>query len=144
MLRENSTVSERSPLRNKSFSLALRVVKLYQYLILEKKEYVLSKQLLRSGTNPGAMIRECQNAESAADFIHKLSIALKETNETEYWLELLHQAGFLNETEYKSINADTVEVGKMITSSIKTKKKNLTIKVLSIIGLISSVMYFFG
>jgi four helix bundle protein len=76
-------------IKNKSFDFALRIVKLYQYLVEEKKEYILSKQLLRSGTSIGAMVRESEYAESKADFIHKLYIALKEANESLYWLELL-------------------------------------------------------
>jgi len=76
----------------KSFDFALRIVKLYQYLIDEKKEYILSKQLLRSGTSIGAMIRESEHAESKSGFIHKLSIALKEANESEYWIELLYKS----------------------------------------------------
>ena len=75
--------------RDKSFSFALRVVKLYKYLVDEKREYILSKQVLRSGTAVGALIREAEQGESKADFIHKLAIALKEANETEYWLDLL-------------------------------------------------------
>jgi len=80
-------------IKNKSFGFALRMIKLYQYLKDEKKEYTLSKQLLRSGTSVGAMIRESEQAESKADFIHKLAIAQKEANETEYWIELLFQSG---------------------------------------------------
>ncbi len=76
-------------IRDKSFAFALRIVKLYQYLTEQKKEYVLSKQLLRSGTTIGALVREAQQAESKADFIHKLAIALKEANESDYWLDLL-------------------------------------------------------
>jgi four helix bundle protein len=127
MLRDN-IIKNGNPLKDKSFHLALRIVKLYQYLTTEKKEYILSKQLLRSGTNPGSMVRESLNSESALDFIHKLSIALKETGETEYWLELLYQSGYLNEIEFKSISADAIEVGKLLSSSIKTKKKNLSMK----------------
>ena len=82
--------------KDKSFSFALRVVKLYQFLNQEKKEFVLSKQLLRSGTAIGALVREAEQAESKLDFIHKLAIAQKEANETEYWLELLHKSDYLN------------------------------------------------
>jgi four helix bundle protein len=121
MLREN-------PLIEKSFKFALRIVKLYKYLTSIKHEYVLSKQVLRSGTNPGAMIRESINAESNSDFIHKLSIGLKEIGETEYWLELLYHSDYINETEFLSIKKDAIEVGKLLTSSIKTTKKNLNDK----------------
>ena len=75
--------------KNKSFDFALRIVKLYKFLIEEKREFVISKQLLRSGTAIGALIREAEHAESKADFIHKMSISLKEANETEYWIDLL-------------------------------------------------------
>jgi four helix bundle protein len=87
-----------STIKIKSFKFALRIVKLYQYIRSEKKEFVLSKQLLRSGTSIGAMIREAEQAESTADFIHKLSIAQKEANETDYWIELLYQSVYLDET----------------------------------------------
>ena len=83
-------------IKNKSFNFALRIVKLYQFLNQEKKEYVLSKQLLRSGTAIGALVRESEQAESKLDFIHKLAIAQKEANETDYWLELLFQSEYLN------------------------------------------------
>ena len=86
---------KRSILKDKSFAFALRTIKLYQYLSHDKKEFVLSKQILRSGTFIGAMVREAQNAESKADFIHKLAIAQKECDETIYWLELLIQSGYL-------------------------------------------------
>ena len=110
--------------RDKSFSFALRIVKLYQYLKEEKKEYVLSKQVLRSGTAIGALIRESQHAESKADFIHKLAIALKEANETEYWIELLFHSEYLEQKSYQSIHADIEELLKLLTSIIKTTKEN--------------------
>ena len=108
--------------KNKSFKFAIRVVKLYQYLTENKKEYVLSKQVLRSGTSIGALIRESEHAESTADFIHKLSIALKEANETEYWLELLENSGYLEKNEFESINNELTELLKLLTSIIKTTK----------------------
>lgn len=94
----------------KSFSFALRIVKLYQYLQIEKKEFVLSKQLLRSGTAIGALIREAEQAESNADFIHKMAIALKEANETDYWIDLLFQSGYLDEAAFNSIQKDLTEL----------------------------------
>ena len=109
--------------KDKSFAFALRVVKLYKYLTTEKKEYVLSKQLLRSGTSVGAMVREPEQAESKADFTHKLSIALKEANESEYWLELLHQSDYIDSKGFKSISSDLKEILKLLTSIIKTAKK---------------------
>lgn len=142
MLRESNERSSQNPLQEKSFSLALRMVKLYQYLTIEKKEYILSKQVMRSGTNPGAMVHESINAESGQDFIHKLSIALKEISETQYWLKLLYHSGYITEIEFNSILADTVEVGKILTSSIKTKKKNLIIKATSITLIIAILIFY--
>ena len=124
------------PLREKTLNLAIRTVKLYQYLTVEKKEYVVSKQLLRAGTNPGAMVREAANAESGLDFIHKLAVAQKETGETMYWLELLFKTGFLSTTEYESIDADSQEVMRLIRSSILTKKKRLGTKIASVLLII--------
>lgn len=109
----------------KSFDFALRIVKLYQFIYTQKKELILSKQLLRSGTAIGALIREAEHAESKLDFIHKLAIAQKEANETNYWLDLLFQTGYLNDKQFKSINKDSVELQKIITSIIKTSKNNL-------------------
>jgi four helix bundle protein len=112
-------------LKEKSFSFAVRCINLYKYLTGSKNEYVLSKQLLRSGTSVGANIRESKNAESAMDFIHKLGIAQKECDETMYWLELLKITDFIDETMFNSIIRDAEELLKMIRSSILTKKKNL-------------------
>lgn len=112
-------------LLTKSFAFAIRVVKLYQYLVSEKKEYVLSKQLLRSGTAVGALVREAQNAESKADFIHKLGIAQKECDETSYWLELLKETEYLSNDEFDSINGNAVELLKIIRSSILTIKQKI-------------------
>ncbi len=112
-------------IKNKSFEFAIRIVKLYQFLISEKKEFVLSKQLLRCGTSVGAMVRESEHSESKADFIHKLAIAQKEINETIYWLELLNATGYLKQKEFESINADAVEIIKLITSIIKSTKSNI-------------------
>jgi len=109
-------------IKNKSFDFALRIVKLYQYLIDSKKEFVLSKQILRSGTSIGALIRESEHAESTADFIHKLSISLKEANETEYWLQLLEKSDYITNIEFESINKDLTEILKLLTSIIKTTK----------------------
>lgn len=108
----------------KSFEFALRIVKLYKYLIEVKKEFVLSKQLLRSGTAVGAMIRESEHAESKSDFIHKLSIALKEANETQYWIELLYKSNFIDEKSFQSIQTDITELLKLLTAIIKTNKNN--------------------
>ena len=112
-------------IKKKSFEFAIRVVRLYQYLQNEKKEYVLSKQLLRSGTSVGAMTREAEHSESKADFIHKMAIAQKEINECIYWIELLNSTDYLSREQFESINTDAVEIIKMITSIIKTAKSNL-------------------
>ncbi len=118
-------MSERkSTIKDKSFAFAIRIVKLYKYLCESKKEFVLSKQLLRSGTAVGALVREAQNAESKADFIHKLGIAQKECDESIYWIELLKETEYLNEIEFVSINEEAVELLKMLRSAIITSKKN--------------------
>ena len=112
-------------LRTKTFSFSIRVVNCYKFLIQEKKEFVLSKQLLRSGTSVGAMIRESEHSESKPDFIHKLNIALKEANETDYWLELLFKTEYLAEKEFSSLHNDCVELLKLLVSIIKTTKANI-------------------
>ncbi len=112
------------PLQEKSFSFAVRIVNLYKYLQSKKREHVLSKQLLRSGTAVGALVREAEHAESKVDFIHKLSIALKEANETEYWILLLLETGYLTEVESESILEDNREILKLLITIIKTSKRN--------------------
>ena len=114
--------------KDKSFDFAIRIVKLYQYLCNEKKEFTLSKQLLRSGTSIGAMIREAEHAESKNDFIHKFAIAQKEANESVYWLELLKATDYLNEKEFENINNDAIAILKLITSILKTTKNRSFLK----------------
>ncbi len=114
---------ERSILLEKSEAFSGRIVKMYQYLTSQKKELVMSKQVLRSGTSIGANIAESRNAQSTADFIHKLSIALKESDETLFWLKSLHKGDYLNEKEYESIYNDAEELVKILVSSINTLKK---------------------
>lgn len=111
-------------MKDKSFAFAIRIVNLYKYLCESKREFVLSKQLLRSGTAVGALIREAQNAESTADFIHKLAIAQKECDESIYWLELLKETDFLTEKEFESIHFAAVEILKITRSAIITSKNN--------------------
>ncbi|MFZ1699550.1 MAG: four helix bundle protein [Pyrinomonadaceae bacterium] len=111
-----------NPLRSKSYSFALRIVKAYKYLASEKKEFVLSKQLLRSGTSIGANVAEANQAQSRADFISKLSIALKEAVETEYWLCLLRDAEYITADQAESLLAECLELVRMLTSAIKTAK----------------------
>ena len=113
-------------LKHKSYAFALRVVNLYKHLSAAKNEYVLSKQVLRSGTSIGANIAEGNRAQSKIDFIHKLSIALKEADETEYWFSLLRDSHYLSEQESSSILEDCREIQKLLTSSIKTAKSNLS------------------
>lgn len=111
-------------IKEKSFAFAIRIVKLYQFLSESKREFVMSKQLLRSGTSVGALIRESEHAESRSDFKHKLSIAQKEINESIYWLELLHETNYLNTEQFQSLNSDAIEIIKLLTSIIKTTKNN--------------------
>ena len=113
---------KKNPLHEKSLLLAVRIVKLYQYLCTEKKEYVLSKQILRSGTSIGANFRESRNAQSSADFINKMNIALKEADETQYWLELMKLTKIINEEIYNSLNQDLSEIIAMLVTAIKTLK----------------------
>lgn len=106
----------------KSKSFALRIIKLYQYLNESKKEYVLSKQILRSGTSIGANAKEGVSAQSKADFYAKMYIAYKEANETEYWLELLHESGYIETNAFESIYADCKELIKILAAITKTQK----------------------
>ena len=107
----------------KSFLFAVRIVKLSKHLNTDKKEYVLSKQLLRSGTSIGANITEAEQAQSKADFVSKMNIALKEAVETNYWLRLLQATDYLSETEFMSIYSDCRELEKMLTAIVKTSKQ---------------------
>jgi len=106
-----------------SLDFAVRIVRLYQFLCDSKREFVLSKQLLRSGTGIGANVREAVYAQSKKDFIAKMSIALKEASETEYWLDLLHKTDYLDEKQYNSIKGDCSSIAKIITSIVKTAKQ---------------------
>ena len=113
-----------NPLKEKSFDFAIRIVNLYRFLITEKKEYVMSKQLLKSGTSVGALVREAEHGESKADFIHKLAIAQKECNESLFWLELLERTEYITSEQFNSLFEDAVEIMKLTTSIILTTKKN--------------------
>jgi four helix bundle protein len=108
---------------DKSKAFALRIIKLYQYLSNEKSEYVLSKQVLRSGTSIGANIKEAIRGQSKSDFIFKMNISLKEASETEYWLELLHESGYISDSQFESIITECVEIIKILTTIIKSSKK---------------------
>ena len=107
----------------KSFNFAVRIVNLYKHLTDTKKEYVLSKQLLRSGTSIGANVAEAEQAQSKPDFVSKMNIALKETSETKYWIKLLKATDFLSEKESNSLLADCVELEKLLVSIIKSSKQ---------------------
>ena len=109
--------------REKSRAFALRVVKSCRLLQERDREYVLSRQLLRSGTAIGALIREAEQAESRADFVHKLSVALKEASETAYWLDLLTESGYLDSVHGQSMMSDTEELLKILTAIIRTTKR---------------------
>lgn len=115
---------KQSILRDKSFAFALRVVRLSQELQQNQKEFVLSKQILRSGTAIGALVREGEFAQSKPDFINKLSIALKEANETEYWILLLKEARLMNDELASSLQSACKELIAMLVASVKTAKKN--------------------
>lgn len=107
----------------KSFAFAVRIVRLYQQLLLER-EYVMSRQVLRSGTGVGAIIRESQFAGSKADFAHKLALAQKETNETIFWLELLRETDYLEKDLFESVHEDATEIIRLLTSILKSIKSN--------------------
>ena len=110
--------------REKAFRFAVRIVKLCEYLRQEKKECILSKQLLRSGTSIGANLSEAKEGQSRSDFLSKNAIALKEASETDYWLRLLHATEYLTDAEYDSIIQDCRELERIMTSSVRTTKDN--------------------
>ena len=110
-------------IEQKSFQFAIRIVNLYKHLNAVKKEYVLSRQLLRSGTSIGANVAESQQAQSRADFLSKLEIALKETTETKYWIRLLKETDYLTEEQFLSMYADCVEIEKILVRIVKSTKQ---------------------
>ena len=107
----------------KSMNFAVRIVNFYKYLISEKHEYVMSKQILRCGTSIGANVKESENAQSKADFISKMNIALKEASESEYWLELLYRTEYLSERQYNDLNEDCTELIRILTAIVKSSKR---------------------
>ena len=109
----------------KSYKFALKIISLYKVLAFEKKEFVLSKQLLRSGTAVGALVKEAEHAQSKSDFLNKMNVALKEINETEYWLMLLKDSSIISKKEFDSIYIDCVELIKILASIVKTAKTSL-------------------
>ena len=108
---------------DKSKFFAIRIVRAYKYLTAEKNEYVLSKQLLRSGTSIGANVKEATRGQSKPDFYSKLNIALKEASETEYWLEILYETEYIDKKLFDSINSDCQELIKLLVSITKTQKQ---------------------
>ena len=110
-------------LHQKSLNFAVRVVNFYKYLCEEKREFVMSKQILRCGTSIGANVRESKNAQTDPDYLSKMNIALKEADETQYWLEVLLQSQFITEEEYKSLNEDLKEIIAMLVSTVKKIKQ---------------------
>lgn len=112
-------------LKDKSYSFAIKIVKLSQYLVSEQKEYVLSKQVLRSGTAVGALIREGEFAESNADFVHKFRISLKEANETEFWLMLLKDTDYIDNERFVELHSECKELIAMLVSTIKTVQERM-------------------
>ncbi len=117
-------MKEENQIAEKSKAFAVRIIRLYQHLSREKQEFILSKQILRSGTSIGANIKEANSAQSKADFIAKTQIALKEASETEYWLELLTETEYISEKAGDSLLADCKELVRMITAILKTAKGN--------------------
>lgn len=110
---------------DKSYVFALEIIDLYKFLKIEKREFVISKQILRSGTAIGALIKEAEHAQSKADFLNKMNVSLKEANETTYWIDLLKDSGYLTDKEYKPINASATEILRLLISIVKTTKANL-------------------
>ena len=111
-----------NPVAEKSKRFAIRIVKLYKHLVDKKQEYILSRQLLRSGTSIGANVREALYGQTKKDFIAKMCVSLKEGSETEYWLELLHETGYLTQKQFHSIYADCGELMQLLTAIVKTAK----------------------
>ncbi|MGC9524186.1 MAG: four helix bundle protein [Limnospira sp.] len=113
-----------NPLKDKSYAFVIRIVRLSQYLQKQKKEFILSRQVLRSGTAIGALIREAEFGQSKADFINKMSVSLKEANETEYWISLLKDTNYIDDRMFSSIESDCKEIIAMLVSTIKTAKRS--------------------
>ncbi len=113
----------KSPLHTKRYLFAVRIIKMYQYLVENKRCYDIAHQVVRSGTSIGASVREAEFAQSPQDFVHKLSISLKEANETDYWLHLLSDTGFIDGKMFESMSSDCNELIAILISSIKTSKQ---------------------
>lgn len=113
-----------NPLKDRSYAFAIRIVKMSHHLQMDKREFVLSRQVLRSGTAIGALIREAEFGHSKADFIHKMGIALKEASETEYWLSILKDTDYIDQKTFDLLNAECKELIAMLVATLKTAKKN--------------------
>ncbi|KAB7530023.1 four helix bundle protein [Flagellimonas olearia] len=118
-------MKKENTIQSKSFDFALGIVRLTKRLEKDNKEFVLSKQLLRSGTAIGALIREAEHAESKKDFIHKMSISLKEANETRYWLDLLMASDFIEKPVHKILNDEITQIIRLLASIVKSSKQNI-------------------
>lgn len=129
---ENGKLEKKNIIKDKSFNFAIRIVKLYQYLTNDKKEYILSKQILRSGTSIGANISEAQQGQSKKDFLMKMNISLKECSETKYWIELLSATDYLDEKMQKSIYDDCIELEKLLTAIVRSTSQNVKSKMANI------------
>lgn len=123
--KQKGDIMDNATIEVKSFDFSVRIVNLYLFLTEEKKDFVLSKQILRSGTSIGANVSEGEKAQSKADFYSKMSIALKEANETHYWMRLLNATGYINETQFLSLENDVKELVAILTSICKSTQKNL-------------------
>ena len=123
----NEESKQDANIQDLTYDFSCRIIRLYQYLTEDTKykERIMSKQLFRSGTSIGANIREAQHAQSDADFLSKMQISLKECNETEYWLQLLHDNGYLNDLQYTSINTDRVRIHKLLNSIVSTTRRKI-------------------
>ena len=123
----NEESKQDASIQDLAYDFSCRIIRLYQYLTEDTKykERIMSKQLFRSGTIIGANIREAQHAQSNADFLSKMQISLKECNETEYWLQLLHDNGYLNDLQYTSINTDRVRIHKLLNSIVSTTRRKI-------------------
>lgn len=117
-------MKEENVIKDKSKLFALRIIKLYKYLCDERKEFVMSKQVLKSGTSIGANVKEAIRGQSKADFYAKMNISLKEASETEYWLELLYESEYIDKPSFESIYADCQEILKLLVAIIKTKNNS--------------------
>jgi len=119
---EGNGPNKESPLRSKSYRFGVRIVRLSQFLVGDHREYVLSRQILRAGTAVGALVREAEYGISKADFRNKMSIALKEANETEYWLLMLRDTDYIDENIFRILQTDCVELIKMLIATVKTSR----------------------